>query len=287
LNSIALIPNTHKNLWEESTKKLAKKILSSGKNVLIDKELKKNMKEIQGITFMEFDSLINNSSMLISLGGDGTLINLAKIAAPKDIPILGINTGNLGYLVELEINEFDWLDKIFSGNFSYDTRTMLDICVIRENIAVADFLALNEALVSKGEISRLIEIEFYADNKFINSYRADGLIIATPTGSTAYSLSAGGPIIEPNTKSVVITPVCPHSLASIPIVMSSETSFEIKIKNHKDKDIYVTADGDKHFRLFENDMVRIKKSDFTTRLIRVKDRNFYTILRQKLEERIW
>ncbi len=287
MNSIALIPNTHKNLWEESTKKLAKKILSSGKNVLIDKELKKNMKEIQGITFMEFDSLINNSSMLISLGGDGTLINLAKIAAPKDIPILGINTGNLGYLVELEINEFDWLDKIFSGNFSYDTRTMLDICVIRENIAVADFLALNEALVSKGEISRLIEIEFYADNKFINSYRADGLIIATPTGSTAYSLSAGGPIIEPNTKSVVITPVCPHSLASIPIVMSSETSFEIKIKNHKDKDIYVTADGDKHFRLFENDMVRIKKSDFTTRLIRVKDRNFYTILRQKLEERIW
>ncbi len=141
MNSIALIPNTHKNLWEESTKKLAKKILSSGKNVLIDKELKKNMKEIQGITFMEFDSLINNSSMLISLGGDGTLINLAKIAAPKDIPILGINTGNLGYLVELEINEFDWLDKIFSGNFSYDTRTMLDICVIRENIAVADFLA--------------------------------------------------------------------------------------------------------------------------------------------------
>jgi NAD+ kinase len=133
----------------------------------------------------------------------------------------------------------------------------------------------------------LIEIEFYADNKFINSYRADGLIIATPTGSTAYSLSAGGPIIEPNTKSVVITPVCPHSLASIPIVMSSETSFEIKIKNHKDKDIYVTADGDKHFRLFENDIVRIKKSDFTTRLIRVKDRNFYTILRQKLEERIW
>ena len=287
MNNIAIFPNTYKNFWKESTEKLAKKLSLLGKHVLLNKELQNEIGYLNNAKFLDFDDLIKNASMIISLGGDGTLINLAKIAAPNNIPILGINIGNLGYLVELEISEFYWLDKIFGGDFFYDNRAMLDISVIRDNNVVANFLALNEALVSKGEISKLVELEFYANNKFINSYRADGLIIATPTGSTAYSLSAGGPIIEPQTKSVVITPVCPHSLASIPIVMSIDSSFEIKVKNNRDKDIYVTADGDKHFRLFENDIVRINKSDFTTNLIRVKDRNFYTILRQKLEERVW
>lgn len=286
MNNIAIIPNTQKNFWKESTEKLIKKIILLGRNVLLEKKFQDDFVGFENIYFLEYEDLIRKTSMIISLGGDGTLINLARVAAPNDIPILGINNGNLGYLVELEINEFDLLDKVFKGDFIYDERAMLDINIIRDNSIAANFLALNEALVSKGEISRLIELEFYADNKYINSYRADGIIIATPTGSTAYSLSAGGPIIEPNTKSVVITPVCPHSLVSIPIVMSIDSYFKIKITNNKNTDIYFTADGNKNFRLIENDTVSITKSHFTTKLIRVKDRNFYTILRQKLEERI-
>lgn len=286
MKKIFIIPNTDKKRWKAATLSIVKVILESGRMAFLEPEHEAVLGEECGAFFVPFCEVSAEIDMIISLGGDGTLIAIAKDAAAANIPVLGINIGNLGYLVELDVDEKDGLIKVFSGEYTFDTRAMLDISVIRKSETAAHFVALNEALVSKGEISRLIDIEFYADSMFINKYRADGIIIATPTGSTAYSLSAGGPVIEPKTQSVVITPVCPHSLVSIPIVMSMSSVFEIKITERGDKDIYVTADGNKHFRLFCGDIVRVSRSNLELKLIRVKKRNFYAILRQKLEERM-
>ena len=286
MKKIFIVPNTDKHRWKEATLSIIDLICNAGREAYAESEHKADLGENCGVIYTSFEDVADEIDMIISLGGDGTLLALAGKAASRQIPVLGINIGNLGYLVELDIEEKDKLLNVFSGEYTFDTRAMLDIYVIRNNKTAAQFVALNEALVSKGEISRLIDIEFYADDMFINKYRADGLIIATPTGSTAYSLSAGGPVIEPQTQSVVITPVSPHSLSSIPIIMPISSTFEIKISENGKKDMFVTADGNKHFRLFCGDIVRVYRSKHELKLIRVKKHNFYTILRRKLEERM-
>ena len=175
---------------------------------------------------------------------------------------------------------------MFSGEYTFDERAMLDISVIRDGETIKEITALNEAVISKSLIAHPVDLSFYADGVLVNEFRADGMIVATPTGSTAYSLSAGGPVMEPRTPSVVITPVCPHSLVSIPIVMSIMSTFQIKITGEGDREAYLSADGNKYGKLMIGDVVQVARSGLKLKLIRVKNRNFYTILRQKLRERV-
>ncbi len=285
MKNILIHPNIIKDSWLEATRALVDITIEAGCVPVMDEVHKESFGYMEGVRFLPSSETFSSAEMVISLGGDGTLMAVAHRAALADVPVLGVNIGTLGYLVELEADEHESYVKALAGDYTYDIRDMLDISVLREGHIVSRMLALNEALVAKAKISHPIDLEFYADGSFIKRYRADGLIIATPTGSTAYSLSAGGPVIEPQTQSVVITPVSSHSLVSIPIVMSLETEFEVRITQYGNNDVYLAADGEED-KLFPGDIVKVRKAKQSLKLIRVKDRNFYDILREKLEERV-
>ena len=285
LKKAFIIHNTGKSQWRDAVLSITKTIKEAGGESFLEPVHKEGL-ENADISFAAFDDIKGNIDLIITLGGDGTLIAAAFMAAAADIPILGINIGNLGYLVELETDEKEELKKVFSGEYTFDERAMLDISVIRDGETIKEITALNEAVISKSLIAHPVDLSFYADGVLVNEFRADGMIVATPTGSTAYSLSAGGPVMEPRTPSVVITPVCPHSLVSIPIVMSIMSTFQIKITGEGDREAYLSADGNKYGKLMIGDVVQVARSGLKLKLIRVKNRNFYTILRQKLRERV-
>ncbi|MBQ3378852.1 MAG: NAD(+)/NADH kinase [Clostridia bacterium] len=280
-----IIPNTGKLKWREAVLSITKTIEEAGGEVYLD-PMHKTEVGASDIKYAPLNKVKGKIDLIITLGGDGTLIAASAEAASADIPMLGINIGNLGYLVELEIDETEELKKVFAGRFEFDERAMLDISVIRDGKTINRITALNEAVISKSLIAHPVDLSFYADGILVNQFRADGMIVATPTGSTAYSLSAGGPVMEPGTPSVVITPVCPHSLVSIPIVMSIMSTFQIKVTGEGDREAYLSADGNKYGKLMIGDVVQVSRSKLMLKLIRVKDRNFYTILRQKLRERV-
>ncbi|MBR2742238.1 MAG: NAD(+)/NADH kinase [Clostridia bacterium] len=280
-----IIPNTGKPQWRDAVLSITKTIEEAGGESFLEYRHKPELNALN-IKFAALEEVSSEIDFIITLGGDGTLIAAATRAAALDIPVLGINIGNLGYLVELDADERDELKKVFEGKFTFDTRAMLDISVIRSGETIKQITALNEAVISKSLIAHPVDLSFYADGILVNEFRADGMIVATPTGSTAYSLSAGGPVMEPKTPSVVITPVCPHSLVSIPIVMSIMSTFQIKVTGEGDREAYLSADGNKYGRLLIGDTVQVSRSKLELKLIRVKNRNFYTILRQKLRERV-
>lgn len=221
--------------------------------------------------------------MIIVLGGDGTLLSVARLTEGKDVPILGVNLGGLGFLTEITLEElFPTLGKVFKNEFVTDNRLLLKANVHRQGERVAQSFVLNDVIVSKGTLPRMINLEIYIDNQFVTSLRGDGAIIATPTGSTAYSLSAGGPIIYPSTHAMVLTPISPHTLTNRPIVIPAGVHIEILIKTREEGST-VTFDGQVGFSLKQEDIVGVCASGSQIKLIRSPDRNHYEVLRRKLK----
>ncbi len=229
------------------------------------------------------EDLYKIADIIISIGGDGTIIRYAKRAALDNKPVLGINAGRMGYLANIEQNELHLLSKLKSGEFSIEKRMMLSVSVIENGKVINEYNALNDAVITSGFISRIIDISVSLGKDAI-SYRADGLIVSTPTGSTAYSMSAGGPIIDPVTESMCITPICSHSLSAKPILLSAENAIKLKAFSKKRTDIYLTVDGRKVAALKPYSEVRIKKSKQTAQLIRLNDRSFYKTLSYKFKD---
>jgi NAD+ kinase len=229
-----------------------------------------------------FDTEVANADIIITLGGDGTILRVAKQAAFLDLPVLGINVGRLGFMAAIDVDELDSLQMLFSGNYSIEERMMLDI-ITEQNPDT--FYALNDAVVSKSAISRIIDIKLESNGRLINNYRADGIIVATPTGSTAYALSAGGPIIDPVLDSISVTPICPHSLVSRTILFSPHSLIEVSTHIFDDRKSYLTIDGQEAIKLHDNEKVKVKKSDTKAKLIRLKDLTFYQALNNKLAEK--
>lgn len=220
----------------------------------------------------------------VVLGGDGTMLNAAKWASATDTPLIGINLGRLGYMNELEENEIDLLKQLFSVDFSTEERMMLETAVTREGKQVFSATSLNEIVVCRGVTARLIDLDLMCNGKKAGFYRADGIIISTPTGSTAYSMSAGGPIVDPSLKLISVSAVCPHGYSGTnTVVFSPDSVIEVKVSSEYNGDIYVTADGRSAFELYRNDIVTVRRSKMVTRLIKLKGNAFYSILARKFQ----
>ncbi|MBR7184641.1 MAG: NAD(+)/NADH kinase [Clostridia bacterium] len=237
----------------------------------------------RGVRFVPSSMLCRGTDLLIVLGGDGSILEAARNAAPEGVPIVGINLGRLGYMAEIEMDELHLLDRIVRDQYQIDERSMLKVEILRGGKEVAATAhALNDAVITNGSVARLVDLELREGGTILSTYRADGLIFATPTGSTAYSMSAGGPIIDPRQRCISVTPICPHSLASRPLIFPDDAVLEAKNICEREKMLYLTMDGRMNFELRRGDVVRIVRADITTKLLRVKERSFYTTLRQKL-----
>jgi NAD+ kinase len=232
--------------------------------------------------YIPVDTIYAESDLIIGIGGDGVMLETARRATPAGIPILGINMGRVGYMTELEMNELDLLGEIFKGNYRLDERAMLRV-EIKSNKGNSRFTAyaLNEAVIANGTTARIIDLELSDNGRLVSEYRADGLVIATPTGSTAYSLSAGGPIIDPKLSCFCVTPICPHSLIARPLIFPDSAVLEVKNTCVRERVLHLTVDGRATFDLFFGDTVVITKSTLKAKLLRIKDEDFYSKIRMK------
>ncbi len=222
------------------------------------------------------------ANLIISLGGDGTLFRVARDFSPYQIPLLGINLGGLGFLTEIPVSQFkEGLTKIMTGRYKIEKRLMLEAIIYRDKRKIGTSLALNDFVISKVALSRLVNLKTFVSGEFITTYSADGLIISTPTGSTAYSLSAGGPIVQPNLGIIILSPICAHTLAVRPLIISENDVVEV-ILEHPSSKVMLTVDGQIGFDLKDKDIIRVKKASCQAKLIRLEEKAFFEILQTKL-----
>jgi len=228
------------------------------------------------------EKLADEVDLVLVLGGDGTMIATARMVRDSDVPVLGVNFGGLGYLAEFRFEElYSALESILAGKYRLDKRVMLAVELWRGDEMITHNRVLNDVVINKSALARIIEIEASFNRQFVNSFRADGLIVSTPTGSTAYNLSAGGPVIFPSMNAVVITPICPFTLSNRPIVVPDDAEIELQLKTEKE-DVALTLDGQVGVSLRVEDRVVIRKSHTTFNLIQPMNRNYFDVLRDKL-----
>jgi NAD+ kinase len=231
-----------------------------------------------------FQDIFKKSDFVIVLGGDGTILGTARQASEYETPILGINLGHLGFLAEIEVKDiFKSLEAVFNNEIGIEKRLMLQASICK-NGSSKDFTALNDVVITRGTLSRIVALKIYIDNSFVTSLRGDGLIIASPTGSTAYSLSAGGPIVSPALSAITLTPICPHSFSNRSIVISSSETVRVDLIGD-DSDAYLTIDGQVGNKIEGGESIIIKKAKHTTNLVKLYNSSFYDVLREKLTER--
>jgi NAD+ kinase len=280
LDSVGLVINYEKEKAQEITNWIVDWLSFKKIKVYVEEDKDK------GIRRKDFsctnEKLFNSVDLIISLGGDGTLLRAAKIAAIDGIPIFGVNLGGLGFLTQIGIDNLEiFLEKIYQGKCFLDERMMLDCIVKRKEKEIKKFTALNDIVIGKGAFARLISLATYINDDYVITYSADGLVISTSTGSTAYSLSAGGPIVNPNINSMILTPICPHTLSARPLIIGENDQVRITLEL-SEEEVMVTIDGQEGFTLEPKDEVIVKKSIYKTRLIAFKEKSFYAILREKL-----
>jgi NAD+ kinase len=233
--------------------------------------------------FVEREHAGDGADFIIVLGGDGTLLSVSRSLKGKDVPILGVNLGGLGFLTEISLEELpSMIERVSNGDFAISKRVMLDVGVWRDGNQIFEFAILNDAVISKDALARIIDIETYVDGEYLTTYKSDGLILSTATGSTGYSLSAGGPILYPSLKNIVITPISPHMLTNRPIIVSKDVVIRATLKS-KDERVVLTLDGQIGFPLEYGDEVIVKESRHIVRLIKSSSKGYFEILRTKLK----
>ena len=230
------------------------------------------------------EELFKICDIAITVGGDGTIIHAAKYAASFDKPLIGVNVGRLGFAADIEIDGISELTRILNGDYSVEERILFDVEVIKNGVS-KNYLAVNDAVIARGQLSKIIDLQVTLDDEEIAKYRADGLLFSTPTGSTAYSLSAGGPIIAPQLDCILMTPVCPHSLFSRSVIFSGNSVLTVSVKIPSECCCVLTIDGEKNVDILAEDTVKIRKSDLKLKFVSINKRNFYRKLNEKLKER--
>lgn len=270
----AFIPNPEKDRGLSVTREAVAKARNNGVCVLLPDGFKDSGIEAE---YLSREKMLKKADILITVGGDGTIIHAATGASEFSLPLLGINCGNVGFIAELERNELEYLDGIFRGEYGVEERIMLKV---RTGENETD--CFNDAVITHGNIAKITELVLKQNGTKVETYRADGIIVATPTGSTAYSLSAGGPIVEPTIDCIIVTPICPHSLASRTLVFSSGKPLEVECGT---ANAYLTIDGETSIPLSVGDTVEFAVSKNKVRLIRVKNREFFDVLNSKLKDR--
>lgn len=236
----------------------------------------------KGISVSTLEKELPKADLLVCFGGDGTILHAARDATMHNVPILGVNLGSVGFMAELERTELSLLSLLGKGVHRTEERMMLDIRVVRSGKVLHETLALNDAVISNGSMARVAELDVLADDEVVTDFTGDGVIVATPTGSTAYSMSAGGPIVEPTSSCIIVTPVCAHQLSARAMVLGAERKVAVQVPRSTKKHLFLSVDGGKAVRLAGGDRVEITRSARTTTLIRLSERSFYQIMRQKL-----
>jgi NAD+ kinase len=235
------------------------------------------------IHFIERSDIPSHTEMIIVLGGDGTLLSVARQVWNKSIPILGVNLGGLGFLTEITLDElYPVLERVVRDDFEINEREALNAGVIRRGEKVAEFIVLNDAVINKGALARIIDLETTINGEYLSTFRSDGLIISTPTGSTAYNLSAGGPIVYPSLHTIIITPICPHTLTIRPIIIPDDVKIRALLKS-RNEEVILTLDGQQGFTLEFEDVVEVGKAEGRILLIKSPYRHYFELLREKLK----
>ncbi|GKS70131.1 NAD+ kinase [Nitrosomonas sp. PY1] len=278
--TIALIGKYKKHEITAPLLKLAKYLTNKGHQILID-QLTASQIVARAYATLPLEEIAQQADLAIVIGGDGTMLNIARKLAPYDVPLIGINQGRLGFLTDLSLdNMFVILDEILAGQFETEERMLLSAQVTRAGISKFDSLAFNDVVLHRGVSSGMIELEVRIDGEYMNTLRSDGLIIATPTGSTAYALSAGGPILFPSLNLITLVPVCPHMLSNRPIVVSANAHIEINMRSSIS--IGINCDSHAYFDLKQIDRISIKRHPQTVRLLHSTNHSYYRMLREKL-----
>jgi len=280
LKSVGLVINYEKEKAQEITLRIVDWL--SFKNIKIYIEGDKGKTIGREDLSCPIEKFLNKVELIISLGGDGTLLRAARLSASTDIPVFGVNLGGLGFLTQIGIDDLEKsLEKLYQEKYFLDERMMLDGSVKRKGKEIKKFTALNDIVIGKGAFARIICLATYVNDDYVITYSADGLVISTSTGSTAYSLSAGGPIVNPGINSMILTPICPHTLSARPLIIGENDQVRITLESNEEE-VMVTIDGQEGFTLEPEDEVIVKKSSHKARLITFKEKSFYAILREKL-----
>ena len=283
MKKVILTPNPYRDKNFQTVREAADILRKSGIEVrlCLPFEIDRSCDLPNDLRFSKLEREIGNADMLICFGGDGPILHMAKTATRNGIPILGVNIGTMGFMAELESTELQELARLASDDYTVEERMMLDVSVFRDRDIIFHDICLNDVVVTKGSVARIVHMAVKCDGVQALECGGDGIIISTPTGSTAYSLSAGGPIVEPDAHSILITPICPHDVASRCIVASDKREITVELTRNSRRNAYLSADGGKTLRMNMGDTAVIKKSKLTTKLVRLRDRSFYDVVNMK------
>lgn len=285
LKKVILAPNPYRDKNFQTVRAAAKVLSEAGveTRICLPFDIEKVNELPKDLHFSKLERELPNASCVICLGGDGTILHMAKAATRHGLPILGINIGTMGFMAELESTELQLLTRLAKDEFTIDERMMLDVTVQRDRDIIFHDICLNDLVVTKGAIARIVHLSVKCDGVQAMECGGDGIIVATPTGSTAYSLSAGGPIVEPEANSILITPICAHDVVSRCIVASDRRVVTVSLAPNARRNAFLSVDGGKAFKLNAGDMATIRRSNLTTKLIRLKDRSFYDVVSMKFK----
>ncbi|NSW91362.1 MAG: NAD(+)/NADH kinase [Firmicutes bacterium] len=289
MKTIGVIVNRNRDKDLRYTRILADSMCNMGVKMLLSSDVAEKL-SLHGNSYSHNlvktkneKDILKEAQMVICLGGDGTFLKVARMVYKKNLPILGINLGNLGFLTEVEKNDIeDAIDRLMRGDYIIEERMMLEASIIRDGKVIRKDTALNDVVISRGALSRILHLKTYINGEFVDMFPGDGLIISSPTGSTAYSLSAGGPIVEPDIDLIIISPICPHILYSRSIITAGNRMVKAVVDEDYSHKAMVTVDGQKGYEIRGGDVIDIGKSNYTIKLIRVNPRNFFDILRTKI-----
>jgi NAD+ kinase len=278
IRTVGLVAKYHEPKAAQMVRWLIPWLRKRGKKVCVENGLVR-----KGARSCSKKEMAAEADLIISLGGDGTLLNIAPLVIRPEVPILGVNLGGLGFITEVAVGELESvLRKTLDGDFEVEQRMTLEVKVISKKGRLRKFRILNDAVIAKGARSRIIDLETYVGDDYLCTYRADGLIISTPTGSTAYSLAAAGPILEPTLGAIVLAPICPHTLTNRPIVVPSNAAIRVTLRSFGDT-VFFSPDGQQGVRLHNGDKVEARDYGMPVSLIKLPSRSYYEILREKLK----
>lgn len=285
MKKIILTPNPYRDKNFQTVREAVSILTECGFDVklCLPFEVDKNYDLPRDLKFHRLDRELAGSDLLICFGGDGTILHMAKTATRHGIPVLGVNIGTMGFMAELESSELHELKRLASGDFTIDERMMLDVTVLRDRDIIFHDISLNDAVITKGAVARIVHLSVCCDGIQAMECGGDGIIVATPTGSTAYSLSAGGPIVEPDAHSMLVTPICSHDVGSRCMVTSENRVITVSMTRNARRNAYLSVDGGKALRMNMGDVATIRKSHLTTKLVRLKSRSFYDVVNMKFK----
>jgi len=280
---LGIIPNLTKDKDLNITRSILLWFANKDVEILLESEIAERL-DYRNKGFSR-ETLYSSCDVIIVLGGDGTILNIARQSSHYDVPLFGINLGHLGFLAEAEISDmYLSLGKILNGDYFIEKRMMLEASVEGSEDESKELLALNDIIITKGMQSRMISFSIFINNSFFELYSADGIVISSPTGSTAYSLSAGGPIVSPDLNVLIITPICPHTLHNRSIVVSEKDEVRIEICE-ENPEVIISVDGQDSYKLNPGRVVKVRSSNCVTNLVKLKQRSFFDVLRRKISER--